>query len=216
MNHSSSACRHKTRAHHPAFMLARAWPTHLDHFELCGGVQHGAHAVALLPQPPLRMRQVGGAVAGGYKVCRLCTVKLRGALQEGHLKILAVHCRRGARRYGAVQSGGVHVEQGGCCGAAQCGVVGQLCRCEWRAEEGSDACSGGGQGLVAVSRHTPASSHPNHPPARPPTAPTHLCAPSPPASASSPAPGSCPQCHPCAPSAARAGAEQSRPGQAGR
>lgn len=49
--------------------------------------------VHLLPQPPLRVLQVGGAVAAGNVLGRLRRVKLRGALQEGRLKVVDVDCR---------------------------------------------------------------------------------------------------------------------------
>jgi hypothetical protein len=42
------------------------------------------------------------------------------------------------------------VEQGGCGGSA-----GQVCRFGWRAKEGSNACSGGGQELMAASQPVP-------------------------------------------------------------
>lgn len=48
--------------------------------------------VHLLPQPPLRMLQVGGAVAAGQVLGGLGGIELRGALQEGSLKVLHVDC----------------------------------------------------------------------------------------------------------------------------
>lgn len=56
---------------------------HLDYFRLCGGVQVRAHPIHLLPQPRLRVRQVGGAVAGGDVVGGLFYVGWWGGVRGG-------------------------------------------------------------------------------------------------------------------------------------
>ena len=69
---SPPACIHRTAVLplqcFPAAPVRGLPPPHLDNFSFSGWVQVGPHTLHLLAQPPLRVRQVGGAVAGGDKL----------------------------------------------------------------------------------------------------------------------------------------------------